>query len=728
MSIVLKWNFRTLLSDVPRFILTILSIAGAFAMLTAMGLALESHMLAIGSLNEGIPKTVVALLQPTVLVAFALTLYVLFAVSLAERKSQFHLMRTAGTTTRQLLHGLFAEAMALDAAGAALGVGLGFLFAWLLLQSVDVPLHPEVFWNSAVFLRGVLPAFALVPVMMLANAPVLLWEKRSTRRKKPLKKLRSPFRTRLLPRLFGAGGSLEYALGKQQRRHRVLLVAAIVINVVALFLVTAGYSILSHMEIDQPSDMEIRFSNSSNVNYGDAVDYDGLQAGMEQLLNDCRDEGLLTEAVHFQYCCYLLCVFDDEYLTEEALAELDPTKDFYVYLYRLNDRQHCSGFLTQILFLENDEFERYLLENNVSYSGSGGVFINNCLVNGERVSVLACLPDVGGITLYPYPERFYEVTSEADAAKTNMLSDKAEQMLAEEKESMVVRPGGLFNKWRDSFYLQYGRGGSSFELVLPFSEKEAFSALINACGGVLGDRYYVKAKDTTAFYSRLHTALDGKYGYTFRSNHFGDGEEFAIPKKYTEETWQQLVKSIDIYDYQSKRNDLGGFLSQMTQIYRFFTVMVFLMIALNVVNVVHMNRLSRRREYAILLSLGLNKRQRLGMTLFESFRLTAGAVLCSVAALILAARFLYPYFGRGFQYENMTASQMDYLYTDGYYNLFDELLLVAKDLWLTISLSWPLIVFAVLFLFFGFVLAEYIALKRMEKDELVLVLKDDMHE
>ena len=42
----------------------------------------------------------------------------------------------------------------------------------------------------------------------------------------------------------------------------LLLVAAIVINVVALFLVTAGYSILSHMEIDQPSDMEIRFSNS----------------------------------------------------------------------------------------------------------------------------------------------------------------------------------------------------------------------------------------------------------------------------------------------------------------------------------------------------------------------------------------------------------------------------------------------------------------------------------
>ena len=220
MNIVLKWIFKTLFSDLPRLVLTVCSIAAAFTMLTAMGLSLGSHMLDIGSLNEGVPKIVVQVLQPTVLIAFALTLYVLFAVSLAERKSQFHIMRTAGTTTSQLLHGLFAEAMALDAAGAALGIGLGYLFAWLLLRSVGVPLHPEVFWGREVFLRGVLPAFALSPVMMLLNAPVLLREKAGERRKKLPKKLHPPFRTRLLPRLFGAGGSLEYTLGKQQRRHR----------------------------------------------------------------------------------------------------------------------------------------------------------------------------------------------------------------------------------------------------------------------------------------------------------------------------------------------------------------------------------------------------------------------------------------------------------------------------------------------------------------------------
>jgi hypothetical protein len=115
------------------------------------------------------------------------------------------------------------------------------------------------------------------------------------------------------------------------------------------------------------------------------------------------------------------------------------------------------------------------------------------------------------------------------------------------------------------------------------------------------------------------------------------------------------------------------------------------------------------------------------MTLYESFRLTAGAVLCGAVSLILTAKFAYPLIELDLYYENMTVTNVDYI-TDKNYTVFDELLMVAKDLWLTISPSWPLIVFAVLFLFFGFVLAEYIALKRLEKDELVLVLKDDMHE
>lgn len=725
MGIVLKWNFKNLLADIPRLVLTLCSIAAAFTMLTAMGLSLESHMLAIGSLNEGIPKMVSAVLQPIVQTAFALTLYVLFEVSLSERKSQFHIMRTAGTTTSQLLHGLFAEAMALDAAGAALGIGLGYLFAWLLLRSVGVPLHPEVFWGREVFLRGVLPAFALSPVMMLLNAPVLLREKESKRRKKP-KKPRPPFKTRLLPRLFGAGGALEYALGKQQRRHRVLLVAAIVVNVVALFLVTAGIAIVSDLYIPMQYDMRIQFFDSVGKDEFYGTDGTRLREALEKELTACEKEGLLEEYEHFQRYYSGLTVIDDQWLTEEALAEFDPEANNYTYLYRLNDRQHCSDF-SYLYFFDDEMFNRYLAENDVPYNGSGGVIDNGISYNGRWIKLIDHLPETAGIKLYALPEGFYEARQEADDANTNVLPERAWEAVSKSTDSVYIQPIALQNQRHDSLYRRFYDVVTGSSIIFPASARGAFDAFIEANGRESYDVYYVSAKDTKALYQRLSNAIDGKYGFYFRLQHFGDGMDFFSPKNPSEEEIVALDTAIEAFDYQSQRNDSQTFQSQMDSLYRFFTVMVFLMIALNIVNVVHMNRLSRRREYAILRSLGLGGRQQLGMTLYESFRLTAAAVLWSVPSLVLAAWFLYPYLINNGSADNMIARIFDEMEAVTDTGLWEELALVIKYIWQLISPYWPLIVFAVSFLFFGFVLAEHLIDRQFEKDELVLILKDDIH-
>lgn len=666
-------------------------------------------------------------MQPTVLIAFALTLYVLFEVSLSERKSQFHIMRTAGTTTSQLLHGLFAEAMALDAAGAALGIGLGYLFAWLLLRSVGVPLHPEVFWGREVFLRGVLPAFALSPVMMLLNAPVLLREKAGERRKKLPKKLHPPFRTRLLPRLFGAGGSLEYTLGKQQRRHRVLLVAAIVVNVAALFLATAGIAIVSDLYIPMQYDMRIQFFDSVSKDEFYGTDGTRLREALEKELTACEKEGLLEKYEHFQRCWAGLAVIDDEWLTEEALAEFDPEASRYTYLYRLNDRQHCSDF-SYLYFFDDDMFNSYLVENDVSYSGIGGVIDNGIIVNGRWTKLIDHLPETAGITLCAQPEGFYEAEQETNDAKTNVLPEWVSEALSESADSVYLQPVALQNQRRDSLVRRYYDADIlSSSVIFPASERGAFDAFIDANGRESYDVYYVCAKDTKALYQRLSKTIDGKYGFYFRLQHFGDGRAFRFPENPTEEEKTALNTAIEAFDYQSQRNDSQTFQSQMDSLYRFFSVMVFLMIALNIVNVVHMNRLSRRREYAILRSLGLGGRQQLGMTLYESFRLTAAAVLWSVPALVLSARFLYPYLINNGSADNMIARIFDDEKDVTDAGLWEGIALVTKYIWQLISPYWPLIVFAVSFLFFGFVLAEHLIDRQFEKDELVLILKDDIH-
>ena len=70
MNILLKWNFRTLRANLPRLCLTLLSIAGSFAVLTAMGLMIDSHMENTGAMNGGLPQFVLRLLRPLTLAVF----------------------------------------------------------------------------------------------------------------------------------------------------------------------------------------------------------------------------------------------------------------------------------------------------------------------------------------------------------------------------------------------------------------------------------------------------------------------------------------------------------------------------------------------------------------------------------------------------------------------------------------------------------------------------------
>ena len=122
MNIVLKWNFKTLISDLPRLLLTICGIAVTYAIIVGMGLSLASSVAATGSMNEGLANYAVRIVTPIIQASFAATIFVLFAVMLAERKNQIFIMRTVGCTTRQLLWGLLAESLAMDTAGMLPGV------------------------------------------------------------------------------------------------------------------------------------------------------------------------------------------------------------------------------------------------------------------------------------------------------------------------------------------------------------------------------------------------------------------------------------------------------------------------------------------------------------------------------------------------------------------------------------------------------------------------------
>lgn len=167
MEIVLKWNFKNLFADIPRLVLTLVNNVGTVAVLIGTCLSLEAFTEGLGSLNEGIPHYITEVLPPIIQIPFAVTTYVIFSAQLAERKSQYLLLRSSGCTTRQLLQGLIIEAFWLDAVGLPLGLGAGLTLAWLLGIRYEYALTAAAFFSDAVFLRSLLPSVFIVPTAML---------------------------------------------------------------------------------------------------------------------------------------------------------------------------------------------------------------------------------------------------------------------------------------------------------------------------------------------------------------------------------------------------------------------------------------------------------------------------------------------------------------------------------------------------------------------------------
>ena len=731
MGIVLKWNFKNLLADIPRLVLTLLSVTGTFAMLIAMGLTVESHMLSLGSMNEGLPKVVLSLLRPAALAVFAVTLYVFFAVSLAERKDRYFLMRSSGMTSRQLLYSLLTESVALDAAGAVPGVGLGFLIAWVQLRSSGIPLRPDIFWSRPVLLYSILPALVLPPLMMLVAFPQLLRQKRGGRRKKPPKKEKPPLRAWLLPRLFGMGGALEYALGRRQRRHRALLVASIVVDFAVLFLMTAGLGVLTRMESITKCDMEIRFSGSAEDAAGPQVDGEGFRAGLDTLLAEGRTEGLVQSVERVRSYEFFSCVMEDSTLSPETLAayDADGENTGFTDLLRLNGSSHVNSTI-DLYVLDDAFFDRLTEEERrLTYTGSGAVLYNRCSVKGNKLPLMDEIPS-SGVTLYPTVGEYYDVYWDAIFENALSLPETAEALLKSGENGVALSVGGLLNAWWGNTPLLRQNNIALLEssVLLPERQLAQYAGLLDAVGGDYSDRYYIRAADTDALYRRMTESLGG-YGFTIRRYTLGDGKEFQNPSsRSTEEQSRLWNTSADVYDYAKEQHDFRVFLTLVEWLYRFFAAALLVMIALSMVNVVHMNRVSRRREYAILTSVGISSSQRRGMMLYESFRIAALSVVSSVLLLVPTAWFGALKLIGILTYENLTITGFESVESGYGVNPFSNVLEAIKALLIALKPNLWLVIFALLFLFFGFVAAELLVHRRFEKEDLIEVLKDDLFE
>ncbi len=716
MGIVLKWNFKTLFSDIPRLILTICSIAVTTALLTSMSVTVGCFVLRTDSPGGSLPDILNGIVSPVILAAYAVTVYTLFAVSLAERKNQYHIMKTAGCTTRQLLKGLILEAVALDLAGSALGIGLGILISAAQLKIGGYPLILPVIFRSSTLYRNLLPALLLPPVMMLPASIQLLFPRRDRRRIRPARRKKSVF-ARRFPRLFGTGGALEYALEHNERRHHTALVVSLAVNLAVLILGSSCFYLLSHAEPygDDCGAWVWYYS-------GDADD-SALSADLDELI----DEGLQSEDIS-SYSelranlgnCGM--VIDNKLLSDEVLylqsKETAEQRNSRMQntLFPLDDSRQI--LLITVVFMDDGMYGQFKSDCGIASNEDGAVFVNACGIAGNTTAVLR-EPTLSSASLCFYPRGVAQKAGlplgEHSFDVTALQNAQADAVASAQIPVVGVVP--FSPEIHQYFWLVVG----SPNLILPMKMRNALLPPTDEGENLRFCKF--KTPDPAALCLRINEKVRGFSDYQFRELRFGSAH-------------LQLASdgaSIVLGNIRALSNDYGAFLRQLINFYRVILFFVFISIGLNIVNTVHMNRISRRREYAILASIGLGKRQRRGMLLFESARYLIKGVLLSALIAISVSYHLDDTLVRAVNAEMIWIQTNNLIYTNTdspnsfvrYFQIAWNYIanianILAEHRWVTVG--------AVCFLFFGFLLTEALVLKRMDRYDLVPTLKDDLHE
>ncbi|MBQ6066790.1 MAG: FtsX-like permease family protein [Clostridia bacterium] len=718
MNIVLKWNFRTLFSDVPRLILTICSIAVTFTLLTSMGVTLGSFVLATDSPGNSLPGTLNAVVSPVILAAFAVTVYALFAVSLAERKNQYHIMSTAGCTTRQLLKGLMAEAFTLDLTGAALGVGLGYLLAALQLKTGGYSLIPSVIFQSNVLLLNLLPALLLPPCMMLLASLQLFLPQRDRRRKRPPRRKKAVF-SRRLPRLFGAGGSLEYAMEHNERRHHTALVLSLAVNLTVIILATVCLFLMSNAR---------PLSNEYDVwlwyNYS-AGDDSALSDEINALIEEKKENGEITKYAerdnYFGSACLIMDntqINDTVFSTRHGVTQAQIMDSKKNTIFPLDNKRQFIKI--SLAFMDEAQFGRFCEENGIDRTADGAVLFNYSWVCNRLVEPLDP-KSLSSLNVRLFPRGTIDMTGLGSDDRLFDPSPLINTPAAEIECIEVPVIGYAPYNAQNVNYLSLSNGKSLF-FVMPMQMRERFLPQLNESRI---SRYFLfMTPYPNALVAQIKQDLNGLSDYGIRDYFFSGSTNQIFPSSIDEQ-WI-VINNVRLFE-----NDYEIFISRLSIFYRVILLLVFFCIGLNIVNTVHMNRLSRRREYAILSSIGMDHRKRQGMLLFESIRFFIRGIVVSVLLMLIVMIPLSNALSPSLSQEALIIEKT--IETD--MNADDMFVYSIQVVWnYIVNIAYMLVEYrwvvlgVVCFLFFGFLLAEHLVMNRMDKDDLVITLKDDMHE
>lgn len=552
-----------------------------------------------GSLSRMFTSLMVILLL-IVAVGSVLLIYNSFSISVAQRTTQFGILKSMGATRKQIRGSVLYEALLLSCIAIPVGALAGCLGIGVTLYllrdsfgfvagSTTVQMGLAISW----------PGLALSAVLCLLTTLISAWiPARRALQVSPMEAIRSVREVKIRPRevktgkltykLFGFEGMLAQKNFKRSRRQYRITVLSLTLSVV-LFLSASAFC--AYMEASITGVTQIEGVQEADILYRRWFDEESIQAGKaEEIYRRLMSVNEVEEGVYFTSLSEILS-FDESSLTKDASALM---KDYYDY-----GESTGSAYL---LFLRDESFRELCKANGLdadAYMNSDspvGVVWNQCTVGEETDKGSTRYKQVEWMNSFPTRCGYWHIpeTLEENGEVWNLngiedgevLYYRPETWTGDESEFKRVPAADIISitelqvgaalKERP-FFLEYA---DAIYLIYPFSAQKT---LLSDRGTTVS--YLFKAENHAAAYADMEKLI-------------WDGEGYISDLTAGQENERAMLLVMRVFSY--------GFI-----------VLISLIAMANVFNTISTGLMLRRREFAMLRSVGLTQKSFYRMMRYE---------------------------------------------------------------------------------------------------------------
>lgn len=330
-----------------------------------------------------------------------IVIYNSFAISVMERKKEFGLLSSIGTTKRQLSHTVFFEALVVGVIGIILGIlgayiGIGcviLIINNLISDMLEYKLHlvtnPLFIIIPVIFMIIVIGVSAFIPSRRASKVSPIEAIRQNDDIKINKKKIRT---SKLVLKLFGIEGEIALKNIKRNKKKYKVTIVSLFISIV-LFISFSSYmnytlNTASSVMGEVPYDYQISYFGDDPNNGKEALDK----------INEIVKSSDVKEYVSYSVSNLSIIgnyTYSDEYLDfyksaygENGIKALNNLKYQYISIYILDDNSYNK--YKKLIGLDKDSVILLNKFKGVSYGNNKRVNYNIPVINNGNINIKIC--------------------------------------------------------------------------------------------------------------------------------------------------------------------------------------------------------------------------------------------------------------------------------------------------------------------------------------------------